>query len=80
MVINEAYRMKPAIYEDKDGNEYEDYSAFVEHDVDEKKMEELGIKRRLEAVSRPSSITLFLITSVVDCCFIRAQMQRTRQC
>ncbi|KAL8434173.1 hypothetical protein ACSSS7_003355 [Eimeria intestinalis] len=50
MVINEAYRMKPAIYEDEEGNEYEDYSAFIEHDVDEKKMEELGIKRRLEAV------------------------------
>ncbi|KAL8450524.1 hypothetical protein Emag_003153 [Eimeria magna] len=50
MVINDAYRMKPAIYEDEEGNEYEDYSAFVEHDVDEKKMEKLGIKRRLEAV------------------------------
>ncbi|KAL8444653.1 hypothetical protein Emed_006129 [Eimeria media] len=50
MVINDAYRMKPAIYEDEEGNEYEDYSAFVEHDVDEKKMEQLGIKRRLEAV------------------------------
>ncbi|KAL8270969.1 hypothetical protein Esti_005124 [Eimeria stiedai] len=50
MVINDAYRMKPAIYEDEEGNEYEDYSAFVEHDVDEKKIEQLGIKRRLEAV------------------------------
>ncbi|CDI74588.1 hypothetical protein EPH_0002920 [Eimeria praecox] len=50
MVVNEAYRMKPAIYEDEEGNEYEDYSAFVEHDVDEAKMEKLGIKRRLEAV------------------------------
>ncbi|KAL8440337.1 hypothetical protein Efla_000225 [Eimeria flavescens] len=50
MVINEAYKMKPAVYEDEEGNEYEDYSAFVERDVDEKKMEQLGIKRRLEAV------------------------------
>ena len=50
--------MKPAIYEDDEGNEYEDYSAFVEHDVDEAKMEKLGIKRRLEAVSIPRAIAL----------------------
>lgn len=50
MVVNDAYRMKPAIYEDEEGNEYEDYSAFVEHHVDEAKMEKLGVKRRLEAV------------------------------
>lgn len=46
--------MKPAVYEDEEGNEYEDYSAFVENDVDEAKIERLGIKRRLEAVSSPS--------------------------
>lgn len=51
MVVNEAYKMKPAIYEDEEGNEYEDYSSFVEHNVDEKRLEELGLKRRLEAVS-----------------------------
>ncbi|CDJ65357.1 oxidoreductase, putative [Eimeria necatrix] len=50
MVVNEGYRMKPAVYEDEEGNEYEDYSAFIEKDVDEAKIERLGIKRRLEAV------------------------------
>lgn len=58
MVVNEGYRMKPAVYEDEEGNEYEDYSAFIEKDVDEAKIERLGIKRRLEAVSAPSGAQL----------------------
>lgn len=64
MVVNEAYRMKPAIYEDEEGNEYEDFSAFVEHNVDEDKMAKLGIKRRLEAVSF-SQHTTFVYSTVV---------------
>ncbi|XP_026193227.1 uncharacterized protein LOC34623624 [Cyclospora cayetanensis] len=50
VVVDESYHMKPAIYEDSEGNEYEDYSAFVEEKVDEAKIEALGVKRRLEAV------------------------------
>lgn len=59
MVVNDAYRMKPAVYEDEEGNEYEDYSAFVEHNVDEAKMEKLGIKRRLEEVRKTANGKLF---------------------
>lgn len=61
MVVNDAYRMKPAVYEDEEGNEYEDYSPFVEHNVDEEKMEKLGIKRRLEAVSSRPPCRHFIV-------------------
>ena len=50
MVVDQAHRMKPAVYEDDEGNEYEDFGPFVHHEVDEAKIEKLGIRRRLEAV------------------------------
>lgn len=51
VVLEANTEMKPGLYTDEEGREFEDYSAFVVHGVDEAKLERLGLKRRLEAVS-----------------------------